>query len=416
MGIYVQGFATAPSQAPSKVATDIARSATAWAAKRDLADLFYAHTSDDHAWVSFYPPCGGIAFKIADGRVSFDAKTSIAGPGYHTALIDLCDHLAREVGLEWRWESGGDQTTFARHRDRAALERAFEDQFIAFCDFYRNSRAPNTHHVLNLSEGRAMDGFSGVATPLGPMPLQFFLDAGRGQSTDDAREIFPWWDDDCQSDDFWRRTLRATLWAETEWRAPQRPWESHVHTGVFAAARRCTHAPEIEAAVKELSRLVDIPVGVAMAPAAGVGWGRVGRAFFLPGPWRINLPGYYVEIIENDGGTTCLWFGDEEIRGSSFTLTLKQPGKYAWAQDMADAEEYAASTHHFRMTPPRASSVEGFWTAKAECQTIDASGEGQLLVLSLFGREQNLLPRLETLARNVWFDPPRRAPLKQGDA
>jgi hypothetical protein len=46
-----------------------------------------------------------------------------------------------------------------------------------------------------LREGSAMDSYDGVATPLGPLPIQFFLDAL--DAPDDAREgaqkIFPWW-------------------------------------------------------------------------------------------------------------------------------------------------------------------------------------------------------------------------------
>lgn len=418
MGIYVQSFAASPTGiAPRQLADALVRAAAAWAAERDISELFYAAPNDERAWLSFYPPCGGIAFRITDGRVSFDAKTSIAGPGYHAALIELCDHLARDLGLAWRWEAGGDQTGYAQHRDRAALERAFEDQFFAFCAFYRDSARPNAHHALNLSEGLAIDGADGVATPLGPMPLDFFLEAGTAERRESAPEIYPWWDEDSSGDAFWRNALRSILWTEAEWRAPQRPWEEHVHASAFAAARRCTHAPEIEAAVKELTELAQSSIEDGHVPApGGIGWGRVSRAFFLPGPWRINLPGYYVETIENDGGTTCLWFGDEEVRGSSFTLTLKEPGVLAWDKALADAAEHAAATHRFRMAHPRASSVEGFWTAKAECQVIDASGQGQLLILSLFSRAQNLLPRLEALARDVWFDPPPPRAAKQGDA
>src|SRR5689334_18198552 len=112
MGIYVQCFSDLPqTRSALDIAVGLATSARDWATSRQIGDLlFVGEPSENGIWISFYPPNNGIGFEIANNRISFDSKTSIAGPGFHAALIDLCDRLERDLGLQWRWDVGGDQT------------------------------------------------------------------------------------------------------------------------------------------------------------------------------------------------------------------------------------------------------------------------------------------------------------------
>ncbi|HEX2336732.1 MAG TPA: hypothetical protein VHI72_09675, partial [Hyphomicrobiaceae bacterium] len=165
MGIYVQGYGTVGDSEPHDLSIRLISSARRWSVERGLGDLFYpADPRDSGAWLSFYPPAGGIQFDIRNNQVAFDAKTSVAGPGYHAALIDLCDRLRADLGIAWRWDVGGDETGYATDRDLAKLHQAFVDQFITYCEFYQANSKPHVLYALNLSDGLAIDGYEGVAT------------------------------------------------------------------------------------------------------------------------------------------------------------------------------------------------------------------------------------------------------------
>jgi hypothetical protein len=420
MGIYVQCFADLPDGvAEDQLATRIAETARAWAESRGLQDLFFSSLLANGVWLSFFPPAGGFALNWANGRIQFDAKTSVAGPGYHAALVDLCDRLQAEIGLKWRWDAGGDQTGYALDRDVPKLFRAFADQFYAFCEYYEAHSGTYKHHALNLPEGLAMDGHDGVATPLGPLPVNFFIDA-KCQHSDpgpSARQVFPWWD--LASQLFWPNTLRALLWTDIKWRAPRTPWETFIVETVHRIAKRVDLAdqPQINAALRELNEIVGKP-DESIAPAKeGIGYHRHKKAFFLPGAWRINLPGYYTEQDEDDGSTTCLWFGTEEVRGSSFTVTLAEGGQLTWSEMFSRSADRKSSTLAYRVlqTPEPHETLAGHFTAWAEFHTGVRNGTADILLLSLFGPSAGVVQRLEAIANDVWFNAPE-FPERRGDA
>jgi hypothetical protein len=422
VGIYVQGYGTIRPSSPDDFAARLIGCAKSWAAARGLDDLFYASSSDAGAWLTFYPPAGGIAFEIGAESIGFGAKTSTAGPGYHAALIDLCDQLRAQLGIAWRWDGGADQTNYAVERNLVELKEAFLDQVLAWCEFHRDNVGPGETYALNLPEGWVADGYDGVATPLGIVPGQQFLDTLDDPSEAEAlaKRIFPWWSLETDQE-FWLNTLRALLWTEVEWRGARTSWETHVHSAALALGKRVGSFIDVplRRAVDELAWL-SIKGDDRTAPVnEGIGYLRRKRAFFLPGPWRINLPGYYIEQIEDDGNTTCLWFGEEEVRGTSFTMAPKEGREedgFIWGDELADQSDHDGNGLTYRHDPaPRPSSnCPGFFDATAEFQTRAADGNTHLLILSLFSREENLIPRLEEIAKGVWLEGPRRGDVEQG--
>jgi hypothetical protein len=417
MGIYVQSFADLPGAAPEQgwLSHVIALSRT-WAAQRGLEEFFYASCNGEEAHVTFYPVGGTFMFKIDGDRISLESKTSIAGPAFHAALIDLCDSLERSLFTRWRWDAGGDESEYALHRDRARLERAFIKQFEAYCDLYRRKGDSEEAFVLNLPTDLAFGGHTGVATPTGPFPLAHFIYDDPAESEAKAKTVFPWWNS-ALDEAFWQSTLKALLWSEVEWRTPRTPWETFVARAALHAFTRIKTSPTLEiglaaAELLGLQRSTDHQPPKADAP----GWRRRPRGYYLPGPWRIVLPGYYADDLEDDGQTTCVWFGDEEVRGSSFTLSLKTPGVIPWSKAYEDSEEVACRRYKYRLRPPQASQVEGFSIAFAECHALDDEGLGQVLTLSLFSSREDPLQRLDELARAVFFDPPQALRSTRGDA
>jgi hypothetical protein len=412
VGIYVQGYGTFPASAPDGIAERLIACARSWAAERGLCDLFYGAEYETVAWLSFYPAAGGVEFELGPDHVSFGVKTSTAGPGYHAALIDLCDHLQGQLGIEWRWESGADQTNYAVDRNFAELYETFLDQVFEFCEFHRDNVRPGETYAINLPEGWMADGYDGVATPLGPVPARYFLDVL--DVPDDAealaKRIFPWWGE-AIDEEFWLSALCAILWTEVQWRAARTPWERHVHKAVLTLGARLGNAigAPLRQALDELSSLSKNGDDFIAPAPEGIGFLRRKRAFFLPGFWRINLPGYYIEQIE--GNTLCLWFGDEEIRGTSFTVTPRKGDEFAWAGDLSSQPIHDGNGYIYRYdsAPKPSTHSTGFFDATAEFQTRDADGNVQLLILSLFSPEPDLIPRLTEIAQSVWFDGRRSA-------
>jgi hypothetical protein len=140
----------------------------------------------------------------------------------------------------------------------------------------------------------------------------------------------------------------------------------HVHGAALnvGARLRAILDADLCAALDELARIsADCDSFVTPLPG-GIGYGRRERAFFLPGPWRINLPGYYVEQSEDDSETTCLWFATEEIRGSSFSFTPKDPQQQEWGKGFAGQPDQAGKSCTFRLAGDAraAKDSDGFFT------------------------------------------------------
>lgn len=417
MGINVLCFADMPSGLePSDVGLHLSKSARRWAAHHGLDDLFYsAEQGEEGAWLSFYPLGGEIRFAVSDRRIEFDAKTSIAGPGFHAALIDLCDQFEKDIGMKWRWDAGGDDSGYAIDRDFARLQRAFAGQFLGYCEACKDLLADDWHLGINLPEGLAVDVHDSVATPMGPLPVNFVVEASDEPhaAEDNARRVFPWWSK-AADNQFRLNTLRALLWTVVDWRAPRSPWEEHVHKAVFRLAARCNLAnePDIETAIAELTVLSARADQFIPPSARGIGYGRHTRRFSLPGNWRIKLPGYYIEAEENDGDTVCLWFGSEEIRGSSLKFTFKDASSLQWPEPFQDSPEHVLDRCSYRLAPIVEASEhhDGCFTAMALLRSIDSDGTGHVLVLTLFDMKPDLMPRLEFIASRVSFEPPTELP------
>jgi hypothetical protein len=414
VGIYVQGYGTLTSSNAEDLAERLIESARRWAAERGLQDLFLADREDGGMWLTFYPPAGSIGFEIEQGSISFGTKTSASGPGYHAALIDLCDRFQSDLGIRWRWDAGGDATGYAIERDVDALRSAFLDQVIGYCELHVEHVRPGEGSAINLPEGMAAYDHGGVATPMGILPDRLLRDLPHSpaHAEDLARRIFPWWSQRI-GEEFWVSTLRALFWTEVTWRAPRTLWERHVHAVVRLLAKRfhCVLDPDLIDAVDELDVLSGDPE-IFIAPSAnGIGYLRRSRAFFLTGRWGIDLPGYYIEQLEDEGSTVCLWFGDEEIRGSSFTMTPKSghEDEFVWDEKLEGQPDHHGNGFIYRLEPaPRPSGCNtGSYQMTAEFQAKDADGNVQLMILSLFGADEDLSPRLSEIAERVWLEQPR---------
>jgi hypothetical protein len=126
------------------------------------------------------------------------------------------------------------------------------------------------------------------------------------------------------------------------------------------------------------------------------------------------LPAFYIRQEEDEGRTTCLWFGDEEVRGTSLTISTANPDGLSWSANLAASKDVQSATCTYRLPVEARPSKhsQGYYHATAEFRTVDASGKLRSLMLSLFSADPDLQVRLEDLARGVWFDAPRAPPKK----
>lgn len=419
MGILLQAVADVRPRIFGNLRKDVEKSLRTWAKRRGLADLLYVVDNSDPSRIicNLYPVSESLEIKLSASRVSFGVKTSISGPGFHAALIDLCDALAEDCRIEWRWDTGGDETAYAVSRDCEALNLAFAEQLRAMTDFVAGAD-PETCHVLNMPIGLGdVRNPQKVLTPMGPIDRSVIVQLASADD-DTVREaastFFPWWHEP-ENGRFWLSTLRALLWGEVEWRAPRGAWESHVHkaTEIAAATLRRLDVnlpPDLKEALDqwEGSRRAPRPI------AGEIGYRRTPRDFELTGGWRVRLPGHYLEDNERDGETIVLREPDfEEVRGTSFRFSqadrhTKEPPSLEWPPSLADAKEHVRPTFSFRMPASPHPAREGGWrSATAHC-VARREGEGSLLLLTVTRQAEPdvLLARVREVCDEVVFDPP----------
>lgn len=250
------------------------------------------------------------------------------------------------------------------------------------------------------------------------MPIAFFTNALHDieRLEENARRIFPWWDKHLDRR-FWTDTLRAMLWTDVCWRAPRTPWESFAIDAANSAANRLdlTQQQDLQVGLCDLNKLAENPDDFTLPSAQGIGYRRKKIAYFLTGPWRINLPGSYVEQQEEDGSTICLWFGSEEIRGSSWTH--KDDHALSWHESLEGRPTHVGSTCTYRVgVTKKSKEVPDAYLASANFYATN-QGEGKhLLHLSLFTFDPNAHDRLTEIANGVWASPPQKPPPKPRDA
>jgi hypothetical protein len=178
------------------------------------------------------------------GRVSLVARTSAAGPGYHTFVTSLARRLATELSIDWGAggpaEAVGDPALDAPARlalagtappeagspafqERRAVERSYLDWLATELAAARESRRRGAPGVqLELAPGVRFSFDGAIATALGPRD-----DAWLERAIGDPRQaidVTPWWADATDARYLLNRAL-CLLWTEVRWRPPIEPAE-----------------------------------------------------------------------------------------------------------------------------------------------------------------------------------------------
>jgi hypothetical protein len=151
--------------------------------------------------------------------------------------------------------------------------------------------------------------------------------AADAELLDLAGQFFPWWEQGVTA-----RVLRglalSRCWVDLRWTAPDDKRELDLCRSVlecFTRARSLDASIALpDGDIAELKALL-APAAEHREPAPdGIGFRRRPMLRPLTGGWGIEVPGYFAESLEDDGGTQVFAFGGRTVRGSSMSLETKR--------------------------------------------------------------------------------------------
>jgi hypothetical protein len=342
---------------------------------QQAADVMRAHFSrgPDPVEVGDVPGGHGFSFEahpaaqsievFADdsGRFRLDARTTVVGPGYHAAVCELADELAKKLNIEWAARgtaSDGaaedaavkpgcwDDTGYFFTRDFAALERSFDDYTRNVCNVLLKTEAdgladePGGTRAWRFAVGVPVSPRylyeADVLTPMGPRDMAWARAAAADPSSPAARSIFAWWH---RKEDAGYH-LASALVQMWKWAVPN---GSDMHAmGVVFAFDDLLVAYDLDPAldypwadIREMCELIDemnedgLPevalelFDIATEKSDGrpgtIGYCRAKVAHDLPGEWRIILPGRFGVEME-EAGTWIAFDSTTTVRVSSMRI------------------------------------------------------------------------------------------------
>ncbi len=173
-------------------------------------------TADGHAALSVDLHPAAPPFVLAandEGRVTADAETGVAGPGYHRFVGRVLERLGAELSIDWT--DGDGDTAFA---DRQGAERLYlgwlgPQLARARVRVKRGERGVS----LGMHGGSRVTTDAALATVLGPRD-EAWLDAAIGDPRV-ALSVTPWWADATDGLYLLNRAL-VLMWLHVRWRTP----------------------------------------------------------------------------------------------------------------------------------------------------------------------------------------------------
>jgi hypothetical protein len=344
----------------------IEKHAKIWAMKNELGPFFGSATGPDCSiHISIIPVADSIQFEISDHGISVGFRSSNGGPGYHSAVIDMLDDLARTLKLTWNWgmslEQCSDETAYALSRDFPQLQEHMAGFLRLLTGWVANSGEANG--PLCVPMGFGFDG-PGFSCPLGPKSEgwpHIVADASSDELLVEASTFFPWWGKHRDAN-FWEAMLLGSLWQNAVWRAPISDQELKVNEQIEYAASKLEAltgklSGEIRRALIELSKAVEADI----APAGkGIGYRRRRVYHDIFQRWSIMLPGWLIEDSESDDSVVVFYHGDRALHITSYSinqemdaddLSAGNPAK--WLPDIEDSTLHEFNGFIWRKSPPK---------------------------------------------------------------
>jgi hypothetical protein len=245
-------------------------------------------------------------------QLTFTAKTTSVGPGYHTFVCDSLKRLGVHLGVRWEPRDDADPTGYFAGGPREAVEREML-AWIADVAFRVLNMPQSSRVALSLPSDRSFDADGHVLTPLGPRDTAWLRRAASEPGA--GRDFFPWWEDGLGPDYQLGRAL-VTMWSDVRWRPPVDAVERE---RLEKVASLLEEAHRMDASLdypwrewaellgllgRKGTALYDILArrGARVVPGTPlVGYRRRTVTVNLPGGWRLPIPGSFTEGWDAEG-------------------------------------------------------------------------------------------------------------------
>jgi hypothetical protein len=287
--------------------------------------------------VHLHPGAEPITLAVESGHLVLFAKTSTLGPGYHCAVVEFADGLAKE-GFAWQDGSGaqgqhGDDARYFEDRDMGVLVSHMTKIFAQLMQVVVENAAKGINGLLiNCSMSSMVPQVRETMTPLGPRSLQWCKVAASKPELF-VEQFYPWWRPGRDAG-FWKSSGLSMLWTDIRWHPPETESEHARMTLALACLDRAKEMdanivlPDVEMeelrafkAASEGAPGDDEPPPALNAPKAnGIGYWRGDMLAMLPGGWSVTMPGYYYDFVEQDGECQGWSFGPRVVRISTISM------------------------------------------------------------------------------------------------
>jgi hypothetical protein len=322
--------------------------------------------------IQIHPSAEDIELVVSQpGRVSVAASTSSLGAGYHIYLCGLLERVGRQFQITWD-EPGADgasndDTGYFFTHNAEAVRREMRRWLGALARVIAEQALPAEAEVrmVSMPLGYSYPDAGGVATPLGPRPLEWF----QALATDEARadEFFAWWEEGI-GPAFFRGRALTRMWQDVRWRIPITDDEGEmlmdVHLDLERAFRRDPEGAlpwrewyELVQYLNDYFGYVEFAEGDSLedeirrrGAAAGdgppIGYRRERVQVALTGGWSLTIPGELAEEWEPGGQTWSAWYGGRTVWFSSWTVQGGEEGERPAAEILAELELPTEGDHY----------------------------------------------------------------------
>lgn len=413
MGLYVQTWSKKPKSKLFKkpLQERLVKEARGWAENKGLGELFHVfQTSPKLCSFTFYPLNESLRFEIDNDIVSIGLKTSAVGAGYHAAVIDLCDFLEARLGFKWNWRlsdgSSGDETNYAVDWEFNILKSAHFEQTINIMNYFDGGNRFGILVNCDLALFHKHDRIAGPKGYLNESLVENYFEHDESAASEIWKKLTLWNSLDLDQE-FWLNTLESLLWTEFCWRPSVNDYEAYIEHAINECLQQIDNIESrrgLSEAVKEFH--VHRSKQLAIEPK-GVGYKKRNLEMKLPGPWKVFCPGYFVESIEDNGGTICLSYLGQVMRGSSSALTVEEHANdtFQWPSMYSEYEELEADKFTYKIQNNADDIGDGWFYGLGLGVSPIVDGKRHLLMFSITSQDKTNLIKILRLyfSRNLKF-------------
>lgn len=275
-------------------------------------------------------PAGSISIRFEDNKIIGDALTSLAGPGFHKAVVDLLDKISSKLRIDIDVE---DETTYINERDFKQLQRQHHQWLCSFIYEFINRENIGVKRMYvswPYEEWVPIDS-EGLITQMGIYDKEYCEKIVKEDKLKEfSKNYFPWFDD--KKDALYYRGMALYLmWNDFCWVKPRTKEEialAEMILSFLALARRMD--PNIELPLKEwreISYLVGRKdtnvVGAQLPNIRQIGYRRKDIVVSIYNYWELIMPGRM--IVKREGDELVVWDADKEIHLSEYLIDEEHP-------------------------------------------------------------------------------------------